>query len=509
MVAPVAPPAAAGAAKTMFGYAAPIVKPGQVPGVPQAPAPMAAPQVPAPMAPAPMAAPPQYQQPPAPQYQQPPAPQYQQPPAPQGYPQQPPAPQYQQPPAPQGYPQPQQPPQGYPPPQAQQAYPPPQDPAAAYPQNLPGPLDDIARAMPTSKPGTIFGFPVSRLSDPGFQRLILLIAGSLLLLSMFIPVFSFPTGRDSSKLMFSWSSIEMGPFSIGPGMGRYLIWPLLAGVAYLLVAAAPAHIRAKVPPVVLQWLPFTVAYIGVFISNMGLSVGNSMAGFMALGGRSISGKYEAFVMVSSASYTMATLAFPLLVFGLLARIARPTDMIARYIIAGGAALMLFPALATFGWLGVGGLMTLVVILTLLMNLLAVFCGLFVVPPAKLPPALRALDSLAPLFCAIMVAWLPLRVILVAVALPGDDMGSTRLWMILHGLIPVVAYFFVLMMTAPAAYEAAMGMFKKGPGAPPAAPPTQAPPGYPQGGGYPPPAAGYPPAQGGFPPPQGGGYPPPQ
>jgi len=36
----------------------------------------------------------------------------------------------------------------------------------------------------------------------------------------------------------------------------FLIWPIISGGAYLLVAAAPADMRAKVPPMVLHWIPF-------------------------------------------------------------------------------------------------------------------------------------------------------------------------------------------------------------------------------------------------------------
>ena len=86
------------------------------------------------------------------------------------------------------------------------------------------------------------------------------------------------------------------------------------------------------------------------------------------------------------------------------------------------------------------------------------------------------------------------------------------WLGLRGfvgaLLWLVAYFGVLMLTAPAAYDSVMSMIKKKPGdGPPAQPP--------QGGGYPPPGGGYPPPGGmppqggGYPPQGGGGYPPPQ
>jgi len=69
----------------------------------------------------------------------------------------------------------------------------------------------------------------------------------------------------------------------------------------------------------------------------------------------------------------------------------------------------------------------------------------------------------------------------------------------HAFIRIVAFFGVLMMASPAAYEEAKALFGKKPGG-------SAGGGYPpQGGGYPPQGGGYPPQGGGYPP-QGGGYP---
>ena len=55
---------------------------------------------------------------------------------------------------------------------------------------------------------------------------------------------------------------------------EFMIWPIIGGGAYLLLTAAPPHIKQQVPPVVLQWIPFGVAYAGIFITHMGF-------GFMA------------------------------------------------------------------------------------------------------------------------------------------------------------------------------------------------------------------------------------
>ena len=567
------PPAQQGApggapAKTMFGYAAPVVPqanrpggqapapaqaprpgaPGPQPGFPQQQPPQAnpygapqqpqanpygAPQQPAPPAnpygqPQPQANPygaPQQPAPPANPYgapQQPQAnpygaPQQPAPPAnPYGAPQQPPqanpygAPQQPAPPAnPYGAPQPQanpygapqQPappanPYGAPQPQAN-PYGAPQQPPQANPygapqanpygapagggypqaqqgfgapqQDLPGPLDDLARKMPSSAPGTIFGFPVSALRDPGLQKKILLMAGIALVASIVIPY-------NLSPMIFAWSF---------PDKFAALIWPIIAGGAYLLLTAAPADMRAKVPPMVLQWIPFGVAYAGVFISQMGF--GGFGGGLGGIGGLYILG-------------------YSTLVFGLLARIAQPQDQTARIIIAVGAGCLI-PSFLDYLSVAFkfGGFPILLVIHNLLwfvVLVIGVFCIVFVVPPKKLPPALQAVDALGPLFAAILIGWLPLQQVLIALAaLIHGHAGVGAILFLAHGLLPIVAYFGVLMMAAPNAYEEAMRMFKKG-GSPPQGG------GYPpQGGGYPPQGGGYPPQGGGYPPQGGGGYPP--
>jgi hypothetical protein len=99
----------------------------------------------------------------------------------------------------------------------------------------------MARKLPQSAPGTIFGFPVSKLRDPSLQRKVLFLAGVALIASIVVPIMTNP------KLVFSFS--EHVP------KWDFLIWPIIAGGAYLLVAAAPPDIRKQVPPAVLQWIP--------------------------------------------------------------------------------------------------------------------------------------------------------------------------------------------------------------------------------------------------------------
>ena len=488
------PPMQAGApggqpAKTMFGYAAPVI-PGQQPR-PGGPQPQQPGQPQRPGQPAQAAYPPQQQgfappqqqgfppaqQPGFPNQPQQPANPYGQPQQPQanpyGQPQQPQANPYGQPQQPQANPygqpqanpygQPQQ-PAGYP---QQGGYPQAANPFAPQPQDAPGAHNDMMSKLPQSAPGTILGIPVARLRDPALQKKILFLAGVALIASIAVPF-------SLSPLVFMWS--------IGGFAG--FLWPIISGGAYLLLTAAPADLRAKVPPVVLQWIPFGVAYAGIFISHMGGIIPGSLY----------------------------ILGYSMLVFGLLARIAQPQDQIARIVIAIGGACLIPSFIDGFHLFSFGGFPILLIVHNLLWFLviaLGVFCIVFVVPPAKLPPALQTVDAFGPLIAAVLIAWLPTQQVLIALA--GIIHGHVLLGSLLalgHSLLPILAYFGVLMMASPAAYEEAKALFsKKGGGGGGGYPPQGG--GYPpQGGGYPPQGGGYPPQGGGYPP-QGGGYPPQQ
>jgi hypothetical protein len=549
-------------AKTMFGYAAPVIPQQQTPA-PQQQRPNPVPQQQGFAPPQQQGfAPPQQQGGfPPPQQQGYPPPQqqpgYPPPQQPQGYPPQQQQPGYPPPQQPQQFQQPQQP--GFPPPQqpgypqAQQGFgqpqgfPPPQQPPqqqfgqpqqqfgqqppqqqfgqqpqqfgqqpqqfgqpqqqpqqmGGYPQqqpgfgvpqqDLPGPLDDIARKLPSSAPGTIMGIPVSRLRDVSLQKKVLFLAGVALVASIIVPY-------RLSPLTF--------PFT---GHFTAILWPIIAGAAYLLLTIAPADMRAKVPPVVLHWLPFGVSYTGVFISALGLATYvNEMTAMMTanLGSGSLSAAlamadafaHSPFRIAGSPLYVIG---YATLVFGLLARIAQPQDQIARIVIAVGAGMLILPLIwsLSFVFSFHGGIMIIHNLLWFVVLLLGVACLLFVVPPQKLPPALQAVDAFGPIIAAVLIAWLPLQQVLMFISalLSGDVIGS--LLKLAHGLLELIAYFGVLMMTAPAAYEEAKRMFTKGGGASP--PPQQM-----GGGGYPPQGGGFPPqGGGGFPPQGGGGYPP--
>ncbi|MCB9560562.1 MAG: hypothetical protein H6708_09140 [Kofleriaceae bacterium] len=359
------------------------------------------------------------------------------------------------------------------------------NPFQAPQQNLPGPLDDLARKFGGGEVGTLFGVPLSKMRDEGLQRKALTFLGIALAASIFVPLQLSPTA-------FAWDG----------DMFKMVIWPILAAAAYLLVAIAPPNIRNNVPPWVLQWLPFAVSFAGIQILGIGPF---AMIGVSAGG-----------------TWYLYSIGMAILLFGLLGRLSKPNDQTARIIIAIGAGCLLLPWIDFLGdafkFSHVGIVMILHNLLFFVVLLIGILCVLYVVPPAKLPPALKAIDALAPLVTAVLLLWLPLQVVLVALGLwlgPFPFLNATgAILMMARGLLALLAYFGVLMLTAPAAYESAMKSFAKGPSQPP--PPGGAPPpggGYPPppGGGYPPPqGGGYPPPQGGgYPPPQGGGYPPPQ
>jgi hypothetical protein len=145
----------------------------------------------------------------------------------------------------------------------------------------------------------------------------------------------------------------------------------------------------------------------------------------------------------------------------------------------------------------GGFAVIISLLTFIVTTLGVLCILFVVPPQKLPPALQSLDAFGPLIAAILILWLPTAVILGILEGLMNHGGIGSLLGAAHILVRIVAFFGVLMMASPAAYEEMTALItgRRPPGSHP-----------PQGGGYPPQGGGYPPQGGGYPP-QGGGYPP--
>ncbi len=558
-------PGQAAPAKTIFGYSAPRT-PGAPPtpagarpptpaagspaGLPgptrQQPSTQPAPGYQPPQQPPPAAAPPAYGQPQSLGHQQPPAQQQpagygappQQPPAygqptvqqqPPGYgaPQQPPGyGQQQQRPAPaygppppqqplppqQGYGQPPQqqplpPQQGYAQPPQQQPLPPQQGygappqqgygapPQQGYPQQHQGhhpgggdALSNFASRLPQSAPGTLFGIPLATLRDPNVERKALMFAGVALLASLAIPLAKF-----GDKMAFG--------FSEGVPKFTFVVWPIIAAAVYLFIAMAPHETKQKMPTVVLKWSPFLVALLSIGIVGWGFI---GAIKFQAMGN-------EHFAL--PGSMMMFMWGYPILLFGLLARLSNPTDMIARIIIGVGAFFCLFMFIEyiddAFRFTGEGPFGVIHHILFFIVMLLCVVSAVFV-PTPQMVPGLASVDAFAPLVTAVLLLWVPVEILLILLdGLTHDKAGISGLFYAIHAAVNAFAYFGILMLTSPEAYDAAKGMFQSRGGYPGGPPPGGGYGGPPPGGGYggPPPGGGY----GGPPPQQGGGYggPPPQ
>lgn len=256
--------------------------------------------------------------------------------------------------------------------------------------------------------------PLDRLRDSGLQQKVLLIAGIALLATIVVPYSISPT-------IFPWQ--------FGSAFDA-IVWPLIAGAAYLLVTVAPPDLRKNIPPIVLQWLPFAVPVVGILVA------------------KTYGGLY--------------TLGYATLVVGLLVHIARPSDRIARIVICVGAGMLVpnyFDALSFlfhFGSVGVLGIVHNLVWFVIWTA--GILCILFVVPSEKLPPALRVIDSYAPLICTALIVWLPVQVAFMTLGLLG--LHAATLLMFAHAMIRVFAFFGVLIVTGPPAYERIVAMFSR-------------------------------------------------
>ena len=399
-------------------------------------------------------------------------------------------------------------PGGSPPDFAQAGYGPPGYPPPGYPNPQAAPLPPALARLPQSAPGTLFGIPLARLRDSALQRLVMLIGGVALLASIFVPIAVDP------KVAFVWDAGDTF---------RMVVWPILAGAVYLFLTVAPPDLRRNIPPVVQQWLPFGVSLVSILIVKAGAAatVMIALISLQAKGGihdGMSPGTMEAMASIADLAWVFA-LGYAVLTFGLLARLAQPNDTVARIVIGVGALLLLPMYIQTFKFAFVfepSAFFGLHNVLFFAVMTVAVACVVFLIPPGKVP-ALAPVDALAPHVAAVLLLWLPLQVVLFFIAGVAAPRASfiEVLLLTVHLLLPIVAYFGVLMVSAPAAYDEAKNAILKsrGGGGPPPPGGGYGPPpgggyGPPPGGGYgPPPGGGYPPPGGGYGPP-GGGYPPP-
>lgn len=343
----------------------------------------------------------------------------------------------------------------------------------------------------------LFGIPFSKLRDQDFERAALRICGIAMVVGILFPYRTSPT-------QFSWDA--------GSKFAA-MIWPLIAGVIYMVIGFSPKQVTEKVPRVVLQWAPFVASVLSIGF------IGFSIFHIYKLTGASLPWRANLYLW-----------GYPILVFGLMSMLMNPRDIGARILIVVGAGLCfllgiewLIDSAFRFSHSLVPGVFGKVHnILQTLVIVVAAASILFVIKPEQVP-ALKAFDEFAPFITAFLLAWLPLEVLIITLAFllkSGNALGD--LLMGAHMLVVVCSSFGILMLTAPEAYDAAkqaivgghqadfpmQGGYPQQGGYPPQGPPQG---GYPPpGGGMPPqggPQGGYPPPGGGMPP-QGGGYPPP-
>jgi len=333
------------------------------------------------------------------------------------------------------------------------------------------PLAGLASRLPQSEAGTLFGVPLATLRDQELERKVLGIAAIALAVVAFLP-YSFSPAR--------W------PWDLG-GAFKSTVFPLLAAAVYAAVGFAPKEVIKNVPPVVLRWGPFAMAFLSIGI------IGLFPAGF------------------STGGMTAFGWGYAVLVFGLLNRLNHPDDPWARYIIGAGAALAgisgLTFAFDGFGRFSAGIFPGIYSLLFPLIVLLCLACVAFALEPKKFPQ-LRSVDAFAPLVTAVLLAWLPVQAVFFGLGLMGQVSFMTGLLFLIHLLVGVGAYFGVLMLTAPEAYDearrimaasqaAGTGAAEPPPGAfPPQGPPAQMPPqqASPGPGSDPNQGGGFPPAQ---------------
>jgi len=153
---------------------------------------------------------------------------------------------------------------------------------------------------------------------------------------------------------------------------------------------------------------------------------------------------------------MYTFGYLMLMFGLLSRIAQPTDSTARVIIVIGGGLLVIPFLRmlghTFSFTGLGIFEIIQHLLNFLVTALGVFCILFIAPPQKLPPALRAIDSLGPPIAAVLLGWLVIgpTIEIIGLLIHGDLING--LLLLARYLLYIVAFVGVFLTAAPNVYE---------------------------------------------------------
>jgi hypothetical protein len=311
-------------------------------------------------------------------------------------------------------------------------------------------MNQLASHIPQSKPGTLFGVPYAILHDNAFLTKVLLVSAAALLGAIIIPysrtVVHF-MGEKHAMMTWAWTK--------GLPKFRFLIWPIIVGGVYGFIAAAPADLKKDIPPPVLKWTPFFVAYFSV-----GLYCAAVPLGYLAsmMGGAGHLG----------AGVSMMAWGMPLLTFGMIAHMQDEEDMVANIMVGIGGVMTLIGTILSlkgvFHFKGFDGKFSITLFLhNIIWLIVSLACAASVVfaIPRKVAPGLAAVRPFAPVATALLVVWPPIGLIL-ATLMFSVQMHSVLnlLFMIFHGLLFQVAFLLVLYLTAPAAFDVLKNLLRK-------------------------------------------------
>jgi hypothetical protein len=179
----------------------------------------------------------------------------------------------------------------------------------------------------------------------------------------------------------------------------------------------------------MQWGPFIAAYLGVGLTG---AAGGGALGYL----------------------------YPLLVFGMIAFLQDDDDLIARVFIALGAIGALSVSLGHIGgffYFGGGVLRGIVGILNFIVLLGCAACLVFAIP-TKFVPKLAMFRPFAPVVTAVLILWPFAQAALGLIANIGTPIVAVL--GTLHQLVLLVAFYAVLLMTAPAAFDVIKNQLRK-------------------------------------------------
>jgi hypothetical protein len=283
--------------------------------------------------------------------------------------------------------------------------------------------------------GRLFGVPFSVLRDQQLEMKVLMIAAVALVVTRFIPLMKI-AGYGESKMFWAWTPE-------GSGFFKLMIWPFLAAAVYGAVVFLPAEVKKNIPPVVFRWAPFVVAFISTGLLYAAVPLG----GLASLGREAPTG------------LAMMAWFYPVLVFGLVVKLQNPEDKIAPVLIAVGGFMAFLGGMIEvkgfFHFDGVGffgGLHNILWFVMILASLGAVAFAL-----DKVVPALAVVRPFLSLATAVFVAWPVVSALLTSLFMWKLAGFANFLLILIHMLTMLLAFYAVLLLTAPEALDALKGL----------------------------------------------------